>query len=419
MNLEAEPLRQALAPYRQAIARDATFALALARLSYAQSLLVWMDADGIDAEAFTAQARANAERARELNPKLADAWIALGFSDYYGRGRQDYDAALASFATAQRLRPNDAGAMAAAGYVYRRQGRDADAIRKLEQALAHDPRNTRILTNLAGSYVVVRRYADAEAAFRRALALDPDNLKAQVLLSNSILIRTGDPARALAVLHGDHPYLDLERVGLLWYQRRYSDALAILEAIPDSPDFFENYGGSSKAAQLGYLYRAMGDAAHSQHYYAMAEGKARQALAEAEAGESNLLLISARQAMADIEMGLGRTEAAMRLINETQAPLDGLDDEYMAILLQSYNASFYGSTGRADLAVPLLDRILAAPNGGLAYSPAMLPTDPDWDPIRDDPRFVALLKKYPAPGVVTAGDRPRGTSIPAQASPAQ
>src|SRR3546814_3377269 len=70
-------------------------------------------------------------RSLALNPKLADGFIALGFSDYYGR--LDYDAALTAFATAQRLRPNDAGAMAAASYVYRRQGRIADAIRKQEE----------------------------------------------------------------------------------------------------------------------------------------------------------------------------------------------------------------------------------------------------------------------------------------------
>src|SRR3546814_1129692 len=76
------------------------------------------------------------------------------------------------------------------------------------------------------------------------------------------------------------------------------------------------------------------------------------------------------------------------------------------------NADLYSRIGRADLAVPLLDRILASPNGGMAYSSALLPSDPSWDPIRDDPRFIALLKKYPAPGVLEAGDRQQGTSIP-------
>src|SRR3546814_10613655 len=104
----------------------------------------------------------NAERSLALNPKLADGFIALGFSDYYGR--LDYDAELTAFATAQRLRPNDAGAMAAASYVYRRQGRIADAIRKQAEALDHDPRNTRFLANPATNYKKIRRTADAERA---------------------------------------------------------------------------------------------------------------------------------------------------------------------------------------------------------------------------------------------------------------
>src|SRR3546814_15992477 len=94
------------------IARDPSFALALARLSNAQSLLAWFGPEDIDADALTAQARTNAERSLALNPKLADGFIAMGYSDYYCR--LDYDAALTAFATAPRLRPHDPGAVAAA-----------------------------------------------------------------------------------------------------------------------------------------------------------------------------------------------------------------------------------------------------------------------------------------------------------------
>jgi serine/threonine-protein kinase len=244
------------------------------------------------------------------------------------------------------------------------------------------------------------------------LALDPDNMRAQELLSYSILSRTGDPARALAVLRGDHPRLDLTRVSLLWWQRDYSAALAILETMPDSPDLFEN----SKAEVLGWMYGYMGETGRARHYYALAEEKARQALADAEAGDPVgdyvFSVIDARQAMAEIELGLGHTEEAVRLTDETQVLVDGLDDDYLAAGSSLANASIYSSVGRVDLAVSLLDRILAAPNGGFAYSPALLSIDPDLDPIRDDPRFIALLKKYPAPSVLTAGDGQQGTSIP-------
>jgi len=416
VNLEAEPLRQAVEAYRRAIDRDPSFALALARLSYAQSILVWLDAEGIDAAALSAEARANAERARTLDPTLADAYIALGFSAYYGN-HQDYDAALAAFATAQRLRPNDAAAMAAAGYVYRRQGRIADAIGKLEEALDHDPRNTRFLTNLAASYTMVRRYGDAEAALRRAVAIDPDNLQARGLLSDAILSRTGDAALAATVLQGDHPHMQLQRVTLLWYQRRYPEALALLESVPDTPDFFESYGGYSKAVQLASLYGFMGDAAESRRHYVLAETGARRALAEAEASGPPRALFNARLSLADIELGLGRREEALRLADETQALLNEYDDRYLSLLLTAGNVALYASAGRADLAVPLLDGVLGAADGGLAYSAALLPLEPVLDPIREDPRFIALLEKYPASHADASGDRRPQTSIPVEGAP--
>src|SRR5690606_7950708 len=81
VDIDAAPLKQALDPYKQAIARDPSFALALARLSHVQSLLAWFGAHEIDAAALAAEARANAERALTLDPELADAYIARGFSE--------------------------------------------------------------------------------------------------------------------------------------------------------------------------------------------------------------------------------------------------------------------------------------------------------------------------------------------------
>ncbi|MGH7108378.1 MAG: hypothetical protein ACREFT_17930, partial [Acetobacteraceae bacterium] len=71
-----------------------------------------------------------------------------------------------------------------------------------------------------------------------------------------------------------------------------------------------------------------------------------------------------------------------------------------------FNAQLYAEADRPDLAVPLLAKALASPGIGDYYSPVLLWFDPAWDPIRHDPRFQALLKKYakfkPTPAAATA-----------------
>jgi hypothetical protein len=49
--------------------------------------------------------------------------------------------------------------------------------------------------------------------------------------------------------------------------------------------------------------------------------------------------------------------------------------------------------GDNDAAIAALDKALAAPTGRSVSVP-LLKLDPTWDPIRNDPRFQALLKKY-------------------------
>jgi serine/threonine-protein kinase len=53
--------------------------------------------------------------------------------------------------------------------------------------------------------------------------------------------------------------------------------------------------------------------------------------------------------------------------------------------------------GEKDSALTHIEQALAAPVGH-ALSVASLRFDPRWNPIRDDPRFKALLTKYGVDG---------------------
>ena len=105
--------------YGQALARDPGFALAHAQLSHVHSLIHWLayESDPARVDASLDHARA----ALRLEPELADAHVAMGFQHYYGH--RDYQAALAAFARARELRPNDPAAQAGIAFVQRRMAR--------------------------------------------------------------------------------------------------------------------------------------------------------------------------------------------------------------------------------------------------------------------------------------------------------
>jgi serine/threonine-protein kinase len=54
-------------------------------------------------------------------------------------------------------------------------------------------------------------------------------------------------------------------------------------------------------------------------------------------------------------------------------------------------AQIYAWTGDKDQALELIEKLLTTPNGLTA---PMLKLDPAWDPLREDPRFQALISRY-------------------------
>ena len=387
INYATDSWKAAIQLYRQAIDKDPKFALALARLSYTESQLAWFGGGGESVKELNAQALADAQRASALAPELPASQLALGYSEYWGRG--DYASALNAFAAALKLRPNDADTLAARSYVERRQGRFDAAIASLQQALALDPRNSSFAFELGTTYAMANRYADADTWYQRALALDPDNRNAKSNYALNIVLQSGDVARALAAAQGDAPVLQIQRVSLLILQRKYKEALTLLAGVHDTPDNFSALGGS-KALQTANLYRLAGDASHAQPLFAQAKADARTELAQ----QQGINLAFVWDNLASAELGLGHTADGLEAVAKSQAIVAGIQDRTYGARITELGAAMYAQAQRPELAVPLLTKALASPGLGTFYSPTMLWLDPAWDPIRKDPGFQALLAQY-------------------------
>ena len=164
-----ETLLKAVRLLDEAISRDPNFALAFCWASRANNDLYWFEFDHTPAR--LAQAKATAQTALALAPDLGEAHLAQAM--YHFSGMRDYAQAREELATARRFLPNNAEIFSVTGSIDRRQGRWDDAVKNLEKAAELDPRNPRILGDLAVLYDLLRRYDEEEAVFDRAVAANP------------------------------------------------------------------------------------------------------------------------------------------------------------------------------------------------------------------------------------------------------
>jgi TolB-like protein/DNA-binding winged helix-turn-helix (wHTH) protein len=181
---------------RQAVRLDPEFAPAWAALSryYSNSNIVdWGLLKQQQARELALQA---AERALALDPKLPEAHIALGkvrlWVDW------DWAAADAEMTQARALDPANADALNWGGIVAQTLGRPDEARRLQQQAIAQDPLNAWNYASVAETYWCLGRLAEAKAALRKALDLNPALPDAHAAIGQLMLLQGEDPAAALA-----------------------------------------------------------------------------------------------------------------------------------------------------------------------------------------------------------------------------
>jgi TolB-like protein/Flp pilus assembly protein TadD len=391
--------RKAIPYYEQALHADPAFVLALARLSYAESFAYWFS--GRDDLDLANKAMQHAQQALDRQPDLADAQVAMGYAEY--TGKDDFNAALGHFSAALKLRPHDPDILLASAFALRRQGRLSDAIAAMQEAVSRNPRSSFALQSLGETLQMAHRYDEAEVASQRARSVDPGNTVAMEALARGAVMAKGDVSRAITLLAGDQPRLISARGNLLQLQRRYDEAIDLLESTPANADQFGT--AADRELQLADLLRLAGQSGRARKLYASALPKIRAQLGSLRSKRDQS---AAWSQIASALHGLGEDREAIGALSHSQELARRSGDMVNYPNVTAANAALYADMRRPDLAIPLLREILPGDKGGLYFSPVMLWIDPAFAPIRDDPRFQALLREYakskPAAANVDATD---------------
>lgn len=179
----AQSLRQAAEFYKQAIAKDPSYALAYAGLAESYVLFSWLSV--APPRESMPKARAAALRALEIDDTVAEAHAALGV--YLSFFAWDQLASEKALRRALELKPNSATAHHWLGNIaLLAMGRWEESIAAERRAGELDPLSTSISSDTGVSLLYARRFDEAIAQFQRTLALDPQFYVARYHLGQAL-----------------------------------------------------------------------------------------------------------------------------------------------------------------------------------------------------------------------------------------
>jgi tetratricopeptide (TPR) repeat protein len=394
--IDPPSLRRAVTAYQEAVALDSTFVEAWAQLSRAHSgLYFYSTPTPAEAE----PARRAAEQASTLASHRPESHQALGY--YFSLVLVDKRRALAEDSTALALAPGRAdllGTLAADEYSL---GRWEAARAHLEQAARLDPRSTGTLGQLGHVLLYTRHYAEARRALDMALTVGPINL---VTLEERAMVALaqGDLDGGRAVLRGAPKEID--PAALVAFVAYWCDLVWPLDEAQQSlllrlgPSAFDN-DRAAWGLVRAQAYALRGDQVRARAY----ADSARRTFEEQ-------IRATPRDAQRHVLFGvalayLGRKADAIREGEHGVALGPISEDAFTGAYFQHQLARIYLLVGEPEKALDQLERLLKIP---YYLSPGWLKIDPNFNPLRRNPRFERL---------VGGGARPWTLPPPAAAFP--
>src|SRR5437899_2218514 len=381
---QAESLFEAVRLLNQAVERDPAFALAYYQLAEAHDVIYLQGIDHTPER--LAMANGVIQSLARLRPNSGEAHLALAKHLYWCY--HDYDRAREELTLAQKSLPNDPMPFQILGYIDRRQGRWPESTKNLERAIELDPQTSAFLEQIDRSYECLSRYADAERALDRAIALVPKDVSFPARRAEIELHWHAD-ARPLvsmiqAIIAKDSR--EAKNIAELWlnaalYDRDFDAALRALAALPIDGCHRETILFPRVWCE-GIVAQMRGDKVAARAAFSSARNEMAKLVREQPAYAEALCALG----MADA--ALGNKEDAIREGRRAVELLSVTKDAIIGPLLVQNLALIYAWTGEKDLAFEQLSAAAKLP-GYLSYGELRL--HPYWDPLRSDPRFDKIV----------------------------
>ena len=370
---------------KKAIELDPKFALAYALLAKQQMSMYWFYFDRSNEnlqEAFD-----NAQKSFQLNPDLAEAYLALGY--YYYWGKLNYSKAIEEFSRALQIQPNNAEAYAATGYVYRRKGKFTLATQNMVKATTLDPLSSEYSFNTAETYSLLRDYQNADKYYKLSKDFNPDYLSTKIELALNYINWKGDTKKASNVIsnikRGDYLNSTFDvRTFINVLDRDYDQAIQSLKT-SGITYWTEQFRYIPNDLKLAFIYKYKNQPDLSKKYFESSRYELEKMLKDSPNDER------LHSSLGITYAGLGLKEKAIAEGQRGIALLPLEKEAYRGYYRQWDMTIIYTLLGDNDNALKQIDFILSIPG---AFSVNQLKLDPLYDSLRKLPGYKAIVDKY-------------------------